>query len=195
MPYKCCADGCKSRDGIKGSSTKLFRFPIDEIRRQKWVDSILRDNFIPTKYSRLCSLHFNNSEFVEAPERLILKNTAIPSNFYHPTRAIKCLSNKFNHNYSSSVYLSSNIINTSTNTNILSTSPNVPIESCIKNAECNYEAVDLTFIGPNSSQSSHTPTYTPTLKTKFKKILFDTSKTTNPKKRIKFLEQTVLKTE
>ncbi|XP_026807703.1 THAP domain-containing protein 2-like [Rhopalosiphum maidis] len=186
MPYKCCADGCSSKDGVVGSTTKLFRFPIDELRRQKWVHSIQRDNFIPTKFSRLCSLHFNKSEFVEAPEKLILKNTAIPSNFDCSKKAIKCLSsNKFDHNYSSSVSSSSNIIN------IITTSPNLPIDSGVENAGCNYEVVDLTFIGPNSSQSPHTPTYTPTLKRKFKKKLFDTPKKANLKKRIKLLQQTV----
>ncbi|XP_015373382.1 PREDICTED: uncharacterized protein LOC107168478, partial [Diuraphis noxia] len=34
MPYKCCADGCSSKDGVVGSTTKLFRFPIDEIAEQ-----------------------------------------------------------------------------------------------------------------------------------------------------------------
>ncbi|XP_025409381.1 THAP domain-containing protein 1-like [Sipha flava] len=191
MPYKCCVDGCRSKDGVVGSTTKLFRFPIDEIRRQKWVDSIQRDNFIPTKYSRLCSLHFNNSEFVEAPEKLILKNTAIPSNFNYAKRATKCLSNKFDHDYSSSVSSLSNIINIPTNSNTLTTFPNVPIDSGVENAGCNYEAIDLTFIGPNFSQSPHTPTYTPTLKRKFNKKLFDTPKKTDLKNRIKLLQQTV----
>lgn len=43
----------------------------------------------------------------------------------------------------------------------------------------------------DSSQSPHTPTYTPTLKRKFKKKLFDTPKKANLKKRIKLLQQTV----
>jgi hypothetical protein len=49
---------------------------------------------------------------------------------------------------------------------------------------CNTFVID-------SSQSPHTPTYTPTLKKKFKKKLFDTLKKTNLKKRIKLLQQTV----
>ncbi|KAL5235559.1 hypothetical protein ACI65C_002969 [Semiaphis heraclei] len=82
-------------------------------------------------------------------------------------------------------YSPSNIIN------IATTSPNSPIGSGVESAVCNYEAVDLTFIEPNSSQSPHTPTYTPTLKRKFKKKLFDTPRKTNLKKRIKLLQQTV----
>jgi len=48
----------------------------------------------------------------------------------------------------------------------------------------------ITFV-VDSSQSPHTPTYTPTLKRKFKKKLFDTPRKTNLKKRIKLLQQTV----
>jgi hypothetical protein len=41
------------------------------------------------------------------------------------------------------------LINIPTNSNILSTFPNVSIDSGVENAGCNYEAVDLTFIGPS----------------------------------------------
>jgi len=48
----------------------------------------------------------------------------------------------------------------------------------------------LTFV-LDSSQSPHTYTYTQSLKRKFKKKLFDTSRKTNLKKRIKLIQQTV----
>ncbi|XP_025421152.1 uncharacterized protein LOC112691218 [Sipha flava] len=34
MPYKCCVDGCRSKDGVVGSTTKLFRFDISLLAEQ-----------------------------------------------------------------------------------------------------------------------------------------------------------------
>ncbi|KAF0764661.1 THAP domain-containing protein 2-like, partial [Aphis craccivora] len=53
--------------------------------KKKWLDLVQRKNFSVTKLSRLCSTHFEFSEFVEAPGKLILKNTANPGNFNFPT--------------------------------------------------------------------------------------------------------------
>ncbi|KAF0761934.1 THAP domain-containing protein 2-like [Aphis craccivora] len=83
----CCAYGCNNRDGI-AKNIKLFRFP-DDKNRKKWLDLVQRKNFSVTKSSRLCSAHFELSEFVEAPGKLILKNTANPSNFNFPTTPTK----------------------------------------------------------------------------------------------------------
>lgn len=67
------------------------RFPDDENRKKKWLDLVQRKNFSVTKSSRLCSAHFELAEFVEveAPGKLILKNTANPSNFNFPTTPTK----------------------------------------------------------------------------------------------------------
>lgn len=71
-----------------------LRFPNDEDRQNNWLDAIQRDNFNVTKYSRLCSAHFNATEFVESPDKLILKNNAVPSIFNFPTTPTKNFSRK-----------------------------------------------------------------------------------------------------
>ncbi|XP_067128685.1 THAP domain-containing protein 1-like [Centruroides vittatus] len=36
-----------------------FSFPLDEVLRQKWISAIHGDNFVPTKQSVVCELHFH----------------------------------------------------------------------------------------------------------------------------------------
>lgn len=50
---------------------------------KKWIHSIRRKNFKPTMASRICSIHFKDSDFIHS-ERLILdklKPDAVPSIF------------------------------------------------------------------------------------------------------------------
>ena len=68
MPNKCVAFGCKS--GYKThetpSNVTLHRFPLQhEELLKKWISRISRENFQPTTNSRLCSLHFVESDFSE----------------------------------------------------------------------------------------------------------------------------------
>jgi len=65
------------------------RFPDDDHRKKQWLDLVQRKDFAVTKSSRLCSAHFKLSEFVEAPGKLILKNTAEPSIFNFPMTPTK----------------------------------------------------------------------------------------------------------
>ncbi|KAF0751359.1 THAP domain-containing protein 2-like, partial [Aphis craccivora] len=76
---------------IKCPNCILCPFPDDENRKKKWLDLVQRKNFSVTKSSRLCSTHFKLSKFVEAPGKLILKNTANPAhttNKYQPYELI-----------------------------------------------------------------------------------------------------------
>jgi len=40
-------------------------FPADEKMREKWIRANPRKDFVPSKNSRICSLHFRDSDFVE----------------------------------------------------------------------------------------------------------------------------------
>lgn len=42
----------------------LYRFPSNNILKEKWIAVIKRLNFIPT-YHRLCNINFADNEFVE----------------------------------------------------------------------------------------------------------------------------------
>ena len=57
MPLHCCAPGCTNTAG-KAAGVSFYRFPADTERRSKWIAAVKRDSWQPTKYTRLCSVHF-----------------------------------------------------------------------------------------------------------------------------------------
>jgi hypothetical protein len=75
MTYKCSVFGCRSgyrkRKGDNEQSTPdqpkptLHAFPKDDAILLQWVRAIPRQNFVPTKNSRICSVHFQPSDFIE----------------------------------------------------------------------------------------------------------------------------------
>ena len=104
MPYKCaalnCRTNCNPNDGTKEENhISMHVFPLeDPDRLRQWVQRLHRKNFTPTKYSRICSLHFKSDDFEkESTDKNIarkrkrfdsrqkakrtLKSTAVPSIF------------------------------------------------------------------------------------------------------------------
>jgi len=98
MVHKCAAFGCKSgyKSNENDNSVTFHRFPNDPELREKWMRANPRKDFVPTKHSRLCSLHFHPSDFVDVrtdtnasrlkkkslkPLRHQLKEGVIPSVF------------------------------------------------------------------------------------------------------------------
>ncbi|KAL4089272.1 hypothetical protein QTP88_024329 [Uroleucon formosanum] len=82
MPVSCVAFGCSNRFET-GKSIHFFRFPIkNEELTQLWVNAI-RKNFNPTQWSRICSVHFTENDFIIRPdaERSLLKIHAVHSEF------------------------------------------------------------------------------------------------------------------
>ena len=80
MGYKCAAVGCDtgyeetvtSPEGKKSIRSKipegvtLFRFPLENAELCKqWEKNLRRGDFKATTHSRLCSLHFQESDFDE----------------------------------------------------------------------------------------------------------------------------------
>ncbi|XP_049816486.1 uncharacterized protein LOC126263437 [Schistocerca nitens] len=66
MVYKCCVPRCNG-NYPNGPKVHVFSFPNDENLRRKWIAAIHRDAFSPTKYSKVCELHF--------PKENVLKHT------------------------------------------------------------------------------------------------------------------------
>ena len=69
MPY-CTASGCKNASGKPGCPTGLswHSYPLAPERKQlleQWIHNVGRDNFHPTKTSKLCSEHFREDCFVK----------------------------------------------------------------------------------------------------------------------------------
>lgn len=57
MPYACCVPGCRG-NYKNGPKVHAFRFPTDAAMAAKWIRAIHRENFAPSKFSRVCELHF-----------------------------------------------------------------------------------------------------------------------------------------
>ncbi|XP_076365693.1 uncharacterized protein LOC143254425 isoform X6 [Tachypleus tridentatus] len=87
----CVAYRCHNRSK-RGSGISFFNFPSDPVRRKIWTQNINRANFTPTKYSRLCSDHFERDCYEKHVDDMArigyqggynkLKPDAIPTIFY-----------------------------------------------------------------------------------------------------------------
>ncbi|XP_051803372.1 uncharacterized protein LOC127533698 [Acanthochromis polyacanthus] len=78
MVIACCAVGCTNRQGCK-QNLSFYRIPLDKDRRRRWIATINRKNWQPSKYSRICSEHFVQGKKSEDP----LSPDYVPSIFAH----------------------------------------------------------------------------------------------------------------
>ena len=84
MPGRCSVYGCNSNCDTQSSTVSAFSFPKDPELFKVWTLFLRRENFVPSKYARICCLHFLPSDFVQSPipyERPRLKTGAVPSIF------------------------------------------------------------------------------------------------------------------
>ena len=83
MVISCSAQNCTNRQTSNGSIT-FHRFPVKDERRKLWISAINRINFIPSRFSFICSDHFKPSDFKPRDEqkkrskRAFLKPNAVP---------------------------------------------------------------------------------------------------------------------
>lgn len=63
----------------------MYSFPLkNPLRNQLWIQAVARKGFVPNKYSKLCSVHFNRNCFYDQPGwsyRLRLNDNAVPTIF------------------------------------------------------------------------------------------------------------------
>ena len=67
MVYKCAAINCWSGydEESKDSIVTFHAFPLhNQQLLQAWHKRLARKDFTPTKYSKLCSIHFTPEDFV-----------------------------------------------------------------------------------------------------------------------------------
>ncbi|XP_060873993.1 THAP domain-containing protein 5-like [Metopolophium dirhodum] len=102
MPVSCVAYGCTNRYK-SGQNIHFFRFPLNnENVNQKWIIALRRKNFIPSQWSRICSIHFIDNDYEIRPgtTKPCLKIDAVPSNFpsfpSYLQKPAKC-PNKYSH--------------------------------------------------------------------------------------------------
>jgi len=102
MVNKCSAFGCtsgyKRKNDATDASVTFHAYPLNNKELcDKWVKANPRKDFLPSKHSKLCSLHFHPSDFQtertdsnvsrrlsavsEQPVRRRLKSDAVPSIF------------------------------------------------------------------------------------------------------------------
>ncbi len=55
--YTCCVPGCYNNNK-KDKEVSCHKFPKDKLVREKWINAIKRNDFIPTNHHRVCSNHF-----------------------------------------------------------------------------------------------------------------------------------------
>lgn len=58
----CCAVGCHNDRGANQDVT-FHVFPRDLQRRARWIAAVRRAHWVPTKTSRLCSVHFTDESY------------------------------------------------------------------------------------------------------------------------------------
>ncbi|XP_034429443.1 uncharacterized protein LOC117754583 isoform X4 [Hippoglossus hippoglossus] len=57
MVHTCVVTGCRNRR-TPGTGLSFYRFPRDPDRKQRWIEAVNREGWIPNDGSRLCSTHF-----------------------------------------------------------------------------------------------------------------------------------------
>uniref|UniRef100_A0A2L2YRM5 THAP domain-containing protein 1-like n=1 Tax=Parasteatoda tepidariorum TaxID=114398 RepID=A0A2L2YRM5_PARTP len=62
MVLSCCAYGCNERQ-VTGGPITFRSFPTDAERKKLWLTKIRRDDFTPSKCSKVCSKHFTEDCF------------------------------------------------------------------------------------------------------------------------------------
>ncbi|CAG9770186.1 unnamed protein product [Ceutorhynchus assimilis] len=79
----CSAFGCKSRSEKKEAGISFHSFPKDVEKCKTWLDNMKLDKWEPTKFSRICSKHFEERYLYqsESESRIRLLNEAIPTIF------------------------------------------------------------------------------------------------------------------
>ena len=61
----CMAPGCKSGyDGELPVGITCHKIPKDEEARKQWIKAIARENWTPSAAARICSLHFEEKDFI-----------------------------------------------------------------------------------------------------------------------------------
>ncbi|XP_011406505.1 PREDICTED: uncharacterized protein LOC100637682 [Amphimedon queenslandica] len=68
MP-SCCAVGCHSHHK-KGQNLSFNCFPVDPLKRDRWIAAIRHENWSPTEQTRVCSRHFVTGKHHNNPKHI-----------------------------------------------------------------------------------------------------------------------------
>lgn len=77
----CCVPLC-TNSARYNSIVSFHSFPLDASVREQWKAKVRRQDFTPSRNSRVCSRHFKKDDFISKPGKLRrLKKGAVPSLF------------------------------------------------------------------------------------------------------------------
>ncbi|CAH1980476.1 unnamed protein product [Acanthoscelides obtectus] len=79
MPKRCCVPGCKGNYEAELRSTpyrSVFRFPKNGEFKSKWLASIPRKDWSPSKDSVVCDAHFQQAEIVRTETYVLQDGSA-----------------------------------------------------------------------------------------------------------------------
>lgn len=65
MPSTCCISECKANTK-NGPKAHMFSFPNDPVMREKWITVIPRKDFIPSRNSKVCDVHFIKEHIIRS---------------------------------------------------------------------------------------------------------------------------------
>lgn len=82
MP-SCCVPNCKSRSytGLSKGVVTYHEIPANLEMRELWLANVNRQNWTPNDRTKVCSLHFQQSDFRPGVKIKILKKGSVPSIF------------------------------------------------------------------------------------------------------------------
>ncbi|KAL0902132.1 hypothetical protein ABMA27_000076 [Loxostege sticticalis] len=84
MP-NCAILSCKNSTknvGRNNGNVSFHRFPNDPSIKEKWIDATGQKNWFPTKFTTICSIHFNDGSFAETNKNRRL-NTYLLSTYQY----------------------------------------------------------------------------------------------------------------
>ena len=84
MPNKCCVTGCRT-NYQDGPSKSVFKFPDDPVLSNKWVAFLNRRDYQISKYSEICSDHFEEKFIIQHPKKIVLNYSMKPIPTIHPS--------------------------------------------------------------------------------------------------------------
>ncbi|ESO98018.1 hypothetical protein LOTGIDRAFT_60011, partial [Lottia gigantea] len=82
MPRRCVVGGC-SNEKVEYLNISIHLFPSEPKLRRIWEKNVqnTRVDWSATKWSNICSVHFNEDCFDSRPMKRVLKPDAVPTIF------------------------------------------------------------------------------------------------------------------
>ena len=95
MPNHCVAPGCDYRRGNFDGKRSLFLFPRDPEQRRRWLKSIPRADYQPSKNAQICEVHFEERFIIRQDSAMRPDGTILTCKRGKPKLANEAISTRF----------------------------------------------------------------------------------------------------